>query len=94
MEVPVKEMYDIGETYSIRYGDYIRTYGIYKEKGKDGNYHDCHVELRRVFKPEQLDPKVLLKERDLEIKELEDKIRHLETEQKMIAYFTQKHTKT
>lgn len=92
MEIPVKEMYDIGETYTLRYGDYLRTYGIYMEKGMDGKYHECHVELRRVFKPEQEDPKVLLKERDLEIKELEDKIRHLETEQKMMAYFAQKPT--
>lgn len=85
-------MYDIGQTYTLRYGDYLRAYGVYMEKGRDEKYHECHVELRRVFKPEKEDPKVLLKERDLEIKELEDKIRHLETEQKTMAYFAQKQT--
>ncbi len=77
----VTEMFDIGETYKLRYGDFVRTYGIYMDKGKDGQYHECHVLIRETYHPE-VDPKLTIRMKELEIAELKEKINQLKTEEK------------
>lgn len=83
MELSVYEMFDIGEEYQMRQGDYIVTYGIFKSKGRDGKYHDCHVEIKRVRKPIQKDTQQIIFESNMRIKELQEAL----TQQVIAANF-------
>lgn len=78
MELSVYEMFPIEDEYQMRSGDYIVTYGIFQEKGRDGKFHKCHVEIKRVRKPIQRDAKQIIYDKDLRIKELEEQLKQTE----------------
>ncbi len=89
MELKPEEEYDIFEKYQTRLGDYVTTWGVFMDKGRDGKYHKCSVALKKVYKPVKMDDNVLLAIQKAEIKGLNEEIERLKVEYKLTALTNQ-----
>lgn len=80
-----EEEYDIFKKYDERIGDYVRTWGVFLAKGRNGQFHECHVMLKKVYSPPKPDERLILRLKDIEIEELRQRINQFEIEKKLNA---------